>query len=136
MERPVLRLFAFTITILIAALLGDLEEDADDATREHHDPPAPFFRRWFVGADVANALRRSRHRPGFALTAVVTLALGIGATTAIFSIVDAVLLRPLPWTDPNRPLRFTRSILNAARILARRCMESWSPLLSDLGRVA
>src|SRR5206468_11067250 len=53
-------------------------------------------------ADVATALRRVRRSPGHALAVVVTLALGIGATTAIFSVVRAVLLAPLPYRAPDR----------------------------------
>jgi predicted permease len=52
--------------------------------------------------DLAYALRQIRRSPGFATTVIGTLALGIGAATAMFTVVDHVLLRPLPFRDANR----------------------------------
>lgn len=57
-------------------------------------------------ADTRLALRQIGRQPGFAAAALVTLALGLGAPTAIFAIVHAVLLRPLPYAEPDRLVRF------------------------------
>ena len=57
-----------------------------------------------IATDLRYAARQARRAPGFALIAVFTLALGIGATTAMFTLVDHVLLQPLPFPEPARLL--------------------------------
>src|SRR5204863_4742439 len=60
--------------------------------------------------DLRYAVRSMYRSPQFAIAAMLTLAVGIGAATAIYSIVDAILLRPLPFRDANRLVRIFENV--------------------------
>ena len=80
-----------------------------DQTKERQRDARAF--RWLadVPRDLSYALRSLRKNRAFTAAAVLTLAIGIGATTAIYSVVDTVLLRPLPFPDPGQIVFFMSS---------------------------
>jgi predicted permease len=73
---------------------------------------APLERLW---QDLRYTLRQLRRSPGFALTAILVLALGIGASVAIFGFVDAALLEPLPYKNPNQIMAVNESSIESPR---------------------
>ncbi len=79
--------------------------------------------------DVVSAARRLAAQRGFTLAVLLALALGIGANTAMFSVVHALLLRPLPYPDPERIVRVGESMSARRGMLTNRSM----PLLQDAG---
>ncbi len=76
--------------------------------------------------DIRYALRALKRAPGFAAVSIITLALGIAATTIVYSIVDGILLRPLPIDDPDRVM------LRARNVADRR---GHGPLVAELPRL-
>jgi len=95
-----------------------------------------------VLADLRYAGRELRRRPGFAITAVLSLALGIGATTAVFSVIYGVLLNPFPYVDSERMMqlavrdeagRFRFSGLNGAQIEQLRQARTIESIVAEDG---
>jgi hypothetical protein len=63
-----------------------------------------------LGLDMRHALRRISRAPGFTAVVILTLSVGVGASTAVFSVVETVLLDPLPYPDPARLVRIVETI--------------------------
>jgi putative ABC transport system permease protein len=78
---------------------------AVEAIREHHhaEQSFPLIENLFF--DLRYAVRMLQKSPGFAFVAIATMALGVGATTAIYSVIDATLLHPLPYPNPTELVR-------------------------------
>lgn len=71
------------------------------------------LRQLLSGSELRFAARRLRRAPGFVAAVVLVLALGVGTTTAVFSLVNSILLEPLPYPEPDRLTRLTHTVSNA-----------------------
>ena len=88
-----------------------------------------FFDHWVE--DVRYGLRTLRKSPGFTVVAVLTIALGIGATTAIFSVVDATLLHPLAYPEPEQLVRLVDDLPGAGAHDVGMSVPEWHDLQSS-----
>lgn len=124
MEKDFAREWSAARGLAALGLIGTtLVDVVGNAMRVHGD---------ILAQDLRYAVRSLRRTPGFTITTIVVAALGIGATTATFSIADHVLIRPLPFTDPDRLIRLTENHMS----LGYPRMEPSPPNYRDWKRMA
>ena len=120
-----------------AAHTTAMRQFGNPARVREHSHHAIAFRAETILRDLRFAIRQMRKNPGFALTAVFILALGIGVSLAIFSFVDAVLIRPLPFAQPNQLVFVTESAATIPRAnLSRYDFDDWKRMNSTLSSFA
>ena len=124
------------------ARLGDYPRMVSDleGIGRRRDATMAVRERWGEGLrDVRYALRQLRRSPGFAAVAIITLALGIGANTAVFSVINGVLLEPLPYGEPDElvvvssafpTLGFDRFWFSPPEYFE---LREWSQVFEDVG---
>ncbi len=95
--------------VLRCAVTAWSEESAPSAAAHRSHSFSKFEEIHLMWLDIRTALRSFIRTPGFSVVTVLLVALGVGATTAIFSVVDGVMLRPLPYPDPDGIVYFDRS---------------------------
>jgi predicted permease len=119
------RYWRLTFASIAAYRRPSMTPESDDEGRASRMPVAG------LSQDLRHGLRQLRHRPGFSLAVAATLALGIAATTIVFGLINALVLRPLPYADPGRvvfllgwdtradEMRFNLRYVDAADLAAR-----------------
>ena len=80
--------------------------------RHHAEQGLPLAENFLF--DIRYAFRMFHRSPGFALIVIATIALGVGATTAIYSVIDATLLHPLPYPNPSELVRIEANLPGAS----------------------
>jgi predicted permease len=116
-------LWARSTALLIVCVIRERSETGGGTGRGRGGDPMGT-----VVQDIRYGVRTLAKRPAFAMTTIVILGVGIGATTAIFSVVDTVVLRPLPYPDAGGLVRFTRGSHSYPAFRAWLAMSSFESL--------
>jgi predicted permease len=105
-----------------------LKLGAAQAIREHHNAEQglPLTENFLF--DLRYAVRMLRRSPGFSLIAIATMALGVGATTAIYSVIDATLFHPLPYPKPSELVRIEDDLLGVGAQDVSISVPEWKDL--------